>query len=138
MKIFVEGKEAFLKRLDTYFTHVQDGFDQNSYMGLFQISNEPAFLVPSLYNYVNRPDKAAEIVRRVLKERYNTTATGLPGNDDSGSMSAWDFILMRDRTYILFQVRYLRKRQLISTEEKCLKYWLLMQAIRISIFNRPN
>ena len=24
------GKEAFLKRLDTYFTHVQDGFDQNS------------------------------------------------------------------------------------------------------------
>ena len=83
------GKEAFLKRLDTYFTHVQDGFDQNSYMGLFQISNEPAFLVPSLYNYVNRPDKAAEIVRRVLKERYNTTATGLPGNDDSGSMSAW-------------------------------------------------
>ena len=58
MKIFVEGKEAFLKRLDTYFTHVQDGFDQNSYMGLFQISNEPAFLVPSLYNYVNRPDKS--------------------------------------------------------------------------------
>ena len=38
---------------------------------------------------MNRPDKAAEIVRRVLKERYNTTATGLPGNDDSGSMSAW-------------------------------------------------
>lgn len=58
-------------------------------MGLFQISNEPAFLVPSLYNYVNRPDKAAEIVRKVLKNRYNISATGLPGNDDSGSMSAW-------------------------------------------------
>ena len=58
-------------------------------MGLFQISNEPAFLVPSLYNYVNRPDKAAEIVRKVLKNRYNISATGLPGNDDSGPMSAW-------------------------------------------------
>lgn len=83
------GKETFLRRLDTYFTHVENGFDQGSYMGLFQISNEPAFLVPSLYNYVNRPDKAAEIVRKVLKNRYNISATGLPGNDDSGSMSAW-------------------------------------------------
>lgn len=58
-------------------------------MGLFQISNEPGFLTPTLYNYVGRPDKTAEVVRKTLKERYNTTKEGIPGNDDSGSMSSW-------------------------------------------------
>ena len=82
------GKEMFLKRLDTYFTHAEK-FDQNHYIGLFQVSNEPGFLVPTLYNYVNRPDKTAEIVRRVLSTKYSTQPWGLPGNDDSGSMSAW-------------------------------------------------
>ena len=81
------GKEQFTKRLDTYFTH--EKWDQRWYMGLFQISNEPGFLAPCLYNYVGRPDKTAEVVRRTLKERYNTTREGIPGNDDSGSMSAW-------------------------------------------------
>jgi len=82
------GKETFIKRLDTYFTY-GDKFDQNHHIGLFQVSNEPGFLVPSLYNYVNRPDKTAAIVRRVLDTKYSTLPWGLPGNDDSGSMSAW-------------------------------------------------
>jgi len=82
------GKDRFVERLDTYFTH-DKVFDQNYSIGLFQVSNEPGFLVPTLYNYVNRPDKTAEITRKVLKTRYSTNANGLPGNDDSGSMSAW-------------------------------------------------
>lgn len=82
------GTDNFIKRLDTYFTH-DKVFDQRYSIGLFQVSNEPGFLVPALYNYVNRPDKTAEITRKVLKSRYNTSASGLSGNDDSGSMSAW-------------------------------------------------
>lgn len=82
------GTDNFVKRLDTYFTH-DKVFDQNYSMGLFQVSNEPGFLVPTLYNYVNRPDKTAQITRKVLATRYSTNAWGLPGNDDSGSMSAW-------------------------------------------------
>lgn len=82
------GKDRFIERLDTYFTY-DSVFDQNYYMGLFQVSNEPGFLVPMLYNYVNRPDKTAAITRRVLRKHYNTNASGLPGNDDSGSMSSW-------------------------------------------------
>ena len=81
------GKEPFTRRLDTYFSH--EKWDQRWYMGLFQISNEPGFLTPTLYNYVGRPDKTAEVVRKTLKERYNTTKEGIPGNDDSGSMSSW-------------------------------------------------
>ena len=81
------GKEQFTRRLDTYFSH--EKWDQRWYMGLFQISNEPGFLTPTLYNYVGRPDKTAEVVRKTLKERYNATKEGIPGNDDSGSMSSW-------------------------------------------------
>lgn len=81
------GPETFTKRLDTYFTY--ERWDQRWYIGLFQISNEPGFLVPVLYNYVNRPDKTAEITRKALGTKYNTSRSGLPGNDDSGSMSAW-------------------------------------------------
>ena len=54
-----------------------------------QIANEPGFLIPTLYNYVNQQNKTAKIVRYILKNRYKTTRDGIPGNDDSGSMSAW-------------------------------------------------
>ena len=81
------GKEKFINRLDTYFTH--ERWDQRWFMGLFQISNEPGFLVPTFYNYAGRPDKTAEVVRKTLQTRYNTTREGIPGNDDSGSMSSW-------------------------------------------------
>lgn len=82
------GPDSFIKRLDTYFTY-DKVTDQRYCMGLFQVSNEPGFLVPMLYNYVNRPDKTAAITRRVLSTRYRNAPDGLPGNDDSGSMSAW-------------------------------------------------
>ncbi len=82
------GKETFTSRLDKYFTY-PDKFDQNYHIGLFQISNEPGFLVPTLYNYVNLPEKTAEIARKVISTKYNASKAGLPGNDDSGSMSAW-------------------------------------------------
>ena len=81
------GEEIFTQRLDTFFTHKI--WDQRYHIGLFQIANEPGFLIPSLYNYVNRQDKTAEIVRYILKNRYKTTRDGIPDKDDSGSMSAW-------------------------------------------------
>lgn len=81
------GPENFIKRLDTYFTH--EKWDQRWFMGMFQISNEPGFLTPVLYNYAGRPDRTAEIVRKTLRERYSTGKDGIPGNDDSGSMSSW-------------------------------------------------
>jgi predicted alpha-1,2-mannosidase len=82
------GVDVFESRLDTFFTHTTPENPSNN-IGLFQVTNEPGFLVPTLYNYINRPDKTASIVRQTLATRYNTTREGLPGNDDSGSMSSW-------------------------------------------------
>jgi len=72
------GTAAFVSRLDTFF-------GQN----YFQMSNEPGFLTPCLYNYAGRPDKTAETVTRLLKSNYTDKPAGLPGNDDSGAMSSW-------------------------------------------------
>ncbi len=81
MKRLIEkcgGKAAFIDRLDIFFS-------QN----YFQMSNEPGFLTPCLYNYASRPDKTAETVTRLLKTYYSDKPAGLPGNDDSGAMSSW-------------------------------------------------
>ncbi|TPX35847.1 hypothetical protein SeLEV6574_g08131, partial [Synchytrium endobioticum] len=73
------GPEEFVKRLDVFFDEP----------GLFDIGNEPAFLIPYLYNYAGRPDKTAERVRYILAHNFSTEIDGLPGNDDAGSMAAW-------------------------------------------------
>ena len=89
------GKEEFTRRLDTYFNaeFPRETRDQllfyTKLVGMCQSSNEPCFLTPSLYAYVNQPYKTAEIVRRILREMYWAAGDGVPGNDDSGSMGAW-------------------------------------------------
>lgn len=72
------GKNDFLARLNTFFA--------NNY---YNVGNEPSFLTPTLYNYAGRQDKTLETVRRIIANNYNITKAGIPGNDDSGSMSAW-------------------------------------------------
>jgi len=81
MKRLIEkcgGTAAFIDRLDIFFTQKY-----------FQMSNEPGFLTPCLYNYAGRPDKTAETVSTLLKTYYTDKPDGLPGNDDSGAMSSW-------------------------------------------------
>lgn len=88
------GKEVFTERLDAYFTKSFPGKRDDllfytKMVGMCQISNEPSFLTPSLYCYINQPYKTARIVRQILATQYNSTRSGVPGNDDSGSMGAW-------------------------------------------------
>ncbi|WP_345947618.1 GH92 family glycosyl hydrolase [Mucilaginibacter sp. PAMB04274] len=72
------GKQAFISRLDTFFT--------NKY---YDVNNEPGFLTPCLYIWAGRPDKTSERVNAIRAQYYNTLRGGLPGNDDSGAMSGW-------------------------------------------------
>jgi predicted alpha-1,2-mannosidase len=71
------GNVAFTGFLDSLF----DGKH-------FELGNEPGFLTPYLYNYTGRPDKTAERVRYELSQ-FIPGNIGLPGQDDSGAMSAW-------------------------------------------------
>jgi len=72
------GKEAFEKRLDTFFDH-----------GYYNVANEPSFLTPCLYNWIGRVDKTNFRIKNIIKDCYNDTPDGLPGNDDGGAMSSW-------------------------------------------------
>ena len=72
------GGETFRKRLDLFF-------DRKRY----NVGNEPSFLTPCLYHWIGRPDLTSDRVRQIITENYNDTPDGLPGNDDSGSMSSW-------------------------------------------------
>jgi predicted alpha-1,2-mannosidase len=72
------GDEMFVRRLDWTFLR-----------GHFDVTNEPGFLLPVLYNYAGRPDKTADIVHLILEKAFSDTRAGIPGNDDSGAMSSW-------------------------------------------------
>ena len=98
MKRLIEkmgGAETFEKRLDTYFTGSFPAEKRKELLfwtklyGMCQISNEPSFLIPVLYNYIDRQDKSAEYVRLIMDEMFSDGRDGLPGNDDSAAMSAW-------------------------------------------------
>ena len=70
-----------------------DGFksylDQLFESGVFSIENEPEFLIPYQYIYAGDYPSTAKRVHKILNSNYLLGANGLPGQDDSGSMSAW-------------------------------------------------
>jgi predicted alpha-1,2-mannosidase len=62
------------------------GYALNRFEGL---NNEPDMEAPWAYHYSGRPDRTAEIVSSALTWQFGTGPGGLPGNDDSGGLSAW-------------------------------------------------
>lgn len=72
------GTKAFEKRLDTFFSHKY-----------YNVANEPSFLTPCLYHWIGKPEKSSKQVLSIIKQHFNDSPKGLPGNDDSGAMSSW-------------------------------------------------
>ena len=72
------GNEAFIKRLHTFFANKH-----------YNVANEPSFMTPYLYHWVDRPDLSVARIRQIVNDNYDDTPLGLPGNDDSGAMSSW-------------------------------------------------
>ena len=72
------GDKAFVQRLDNIF-----------YRQHFDVTNEPGFLMPVLYNWSGRPDHTADVISQLLEKAFTDQRSGIPGNDDSGAMSSW-------------------------------------------------
>jgi predicted alpha-1,2-mannosidase len=81
----IGGNQVAEKRLDTLFTRLDAKYEED----WFAAGNEPDFQVPWIYNWINRPEKTSQIIDRILTKEYNSSETGLPGNDDLGAMGAW-------------------------------------------------
>jgi predicted alpha-1,2-mannosidase len=68
------------------FTDFLDHFFENGY---YTPTNEPNLHIPWLYIIAGRPDRASFWIRNLMNRYYTDKRDGLPGDDDSGTMSAW-------------------------------------------------
>ena len=90
------GDSAFRHRLDTFFDE-----------GHYNVGNEPSFLTPYLYSYIGRTDLSSRRVADIVHRCFSDKADGLPGNDDSGAMSAWLLWAMLGRYPVAGQGKYI-------------------------------
>ena len=83
--------EAFLNRLFNSSSEMSGRVqvDITGVIGQYAHGNEPSHHAAYLYNFVGRPDRTQELVKKILTELYNSKPAGLCGNEDCGQMSAW-------------------------------------------------
>ncbi len=73
------GDKSFSNQLQKVFDNKQ-----------FDMANEPDIAYPYLFNYVQGKEwRSQELVKKLVKEYFQNKPKGLPGNDDTGTMSAW-------------------------------------------------
>ena len=73
------GKQTFVNKL-------QMVFDKN----LYDPANEPDIAYPYLFSYFKGEEwRTQKEVTRLLDKYYTDKPSGIPGNDDTGTMSAW-------------------------------------------------
>ncbi|WP_073119792.1 GH92 family glycosyl hydrolase [Wenyingzhuangia marina] len=73
------GKKEFTNQLQKVFDDKQ-----------FDMANEPDIAYPYLFNYIKGEEyRSQKLVQQLVKEYFKNTPDGLPGNDDTGTMSAW-------------------------------------------------
>jgi predicted alpha-1,2-mannosidase len=91
----VGGKEAFIDRLDIFFSLGSNPSDPDvlidltGQIGQYAHGNEPSHHIAYLYAYVGQQWKTARHVRYIMKEFYTDKPDGIIGNEDCGQMSAW-------------------------------------------------
>ena len=88
------GRDAAVRRLGTLFTdNSKKGLDAipdvTGLIGQYCHGNEPSHHNIYFFSLLGRRDLAAQYIRQVMDTQYQTTPTGLCGNDDCGQMSAW-------------------------------------------------
>lgn len=89
------GKEVLASRLDSLFTMHSSlegetvSGDISGLIGQYAHGNEPGHHTIYMYNEVGQPHKTQKYVNEVLTTLYDTTPTGICGNEDTGQMSAW-------------------------------------------------
>jgi predicted alpha-1,2-mannosidase len=84
------GRAAAATRLDGFF---HDDAGKSAVLGgsalRYDPTNEPDIHAPWLYNALGQPWKTQATVRQIVDTAYGPGPSGLPGNDDLGTMSAW-------------------------------------------------
>ncbi len=78
------GKKVFVNKLQKIFDD-----------GLYDPANEPDIAYPYLFSWFKGEEwRTQKTVADILEKYYHTTPAGIPGNDDTGTMSAWAIFSM--------------------------------------------
>lgn len=116
------GKKAFVDKLQSVFD-----------TGAYDPANEPDIAYPYLFSYFKGEEwRTQKLTRELLNKYFTTQPNGIPGNEDTGTMSAWAIFSMMgfypncpgEPTYILtapvfdkvtikLQPEYYKQRQLV-------------------------
>ncbi len=87
----VEGLVKLMGGKKAYVTHLQNIFDK----GHYDPANEPDIAYPYLFSRFKGEEwRTQEIVKQLLDSCYHNAPNGLPGNDDTGTLSAWALFSM--------------------------------------------
>jgi putative alpha-1,2-mannosidase len=81
------GKEKAEAELDELTANLATGYSYQS--KFYDAGNEPCFGVMPVYNWLQEPWKAQEKIRAIMLGCFHNQPVGIPGDDDSGAMSAW-------------------------------------------------
>ena len=127
LKKLMGGNKAFTNQLKKVF-------DANQ----FDMANEPDIAYPYLFNYVKGEEwRSQKLVKKLVKKYFQNKPDGLPGNDDTGTMSAWLVYSMMgiypispgdpkytittpmfDKITIQLDSKYYKKKELVIEREK--------------------
>ncbi|MCH5237772.1 MAG: GH92 family glycosyl hydrolase [Muribaculaceae bacterium] len=82
----IEGMIDIIGGEDVFVNQLQYIFDKD----LFDPTNEPDFAYPYLFSRVPGQEwRTQKTVNEIIKNNFSDTPDGLPGNEDTGTMSAW-------------------------------------------------
>lgn len=80
------GRIALAGGEKVFVAQLQQAFDDS----LFSMHNEPDIAYPYLFNYVKGEEwRTQRAVRNCIDHYFTTETGGIPGNDDTGTLSAW-------------------------------------------------
>ncbi|MCY0987307.1 GH92 family glycosyl hydrolase [Nannocystis sp. ILAH1] len=83
------GRDAALARLQQFFEDSEKEVISLMPQEYYWQGNEPDIHAPFVFSALDDHARSARWSRWVLRNRYGATPSGLPGNDDGGTMSAW-------------------------------------------------
>ena len=82
----IAGYAALMGGKKAYVDKLQKVFDE----GLFDPANEPDINYPYFFSYFKGEEwRTQKQVAEILSRYFTTEPDGIPGNDDTGTMSAW-------------------------------------------------
>ena len=82
----IEGLIKLLGGHGRFASQLQLLFDSDNY----DMANEPDITYPYLFNYVKGQEyKSQQKVRELIDKHYTNSPGGIPGNDDTGTLSTW-------------------------------------------------